>query len=239
MMAWRDYQERTAQFFRDLGLAAETDVTVQGVRTSHDVDVLVRFDHVGFEVTWIVECKLWQTPVSRLHVLALRTIVSDTGADRGILMAESGFQSGAVEAADLTNVQLTSLAELRQTAGHAIGMAQLRALQERVDSCRTRYWDLPKEHRIAHGLRPEVGAFGYSGNHLIEAVESALDEAFRGRFPVRHDELTLAAYPEYCPPGETPGGLAKGLERLIDDLEARLEAAEAARRSQLGETKED
>jgi restriction system protein len=130
MTAWRDYQEQTAQFFRDLGLAAETDVTVQGVRTSHDVDVLVRFDHVGFEVTWIVECKLWQTPVTRLHVLALRTIVSETGADRGILMAERGFQSGAVEAADLTNVQLTSLAGLGQTSGHAIGMAQLRALQE-------------------------------------------------------------------------------------------------------------
>jgi restriction system protein len=163
MTAWRDYQEQTAQFFRDLGLAAETDVTVQGVRTSHDVDVLVRFDHVGFEVTWIVECKLWQTPVTRLHVLALRTIVSETGADRGILMAERGFQSGAVEAADLTNVQLTSLAGLGQTSGHAIGMAQLRALQEQVDTCRTRCWALPSlsATRRSSGWFPGVTRAGY------------------------------------------------------------------------------
>jgi hypothetical protein len=37
-------------------------------------------------------------------VLALRQIVTDVGADRGILLSEKGFQSGAVEAATLTNV---------------------------------------------------------------------------------------------------------------------------------------
>jgi restriction system protein len=192
------------------------------------VDVLVRFDDVGFEVTWIVECKHWQTPVSKLHVLALRTIVIETGADRGILMAERGFQRGAVEAAELTNVRLTSLAELSQTAGHAIGMAQLRALQERVDVCKARYWALPKDHRIAQGLRPEVGALGYSGTAVMEAVQSALNRAFRGQFPVRYDDLVMAVHPEYCPPGDSPGELAKGLQRLIDELEPRLDAAEAA-----------
>jgi restriction system protein len=228
MTAWRDYQEQVAQFFRDLGLAAETDVTVHGPRTSHDVDVLVRFDHVGFEVTWIVECKHWQAPVSKLHILALRTIVSESGADRGILMAERGFQRGAVEAAELTNVRLTSLAELSQTAGHAIGLAQLRALQERVDACKARYWALPKDHRIAHGLRPDVAAPGYSGTAVMEAVQSGLNGAFRGQFPVKYDDLVMAVHPEYCPPGDSPEELAKGLQRLMDELEARLDAAEAA-----------
>src|SRR5215469_13423487 len=35
----------------------------------------------------------------KLHVLALREIVTDFGTDRGILVSESGFQAGAVEAA--------------------------------------------------------------------------------------------------------------------------------------------
>ena len=39
--AWEDYQEEVAVFFRSLGLNASTDVKVQGVRTTHDVDVLV------------------------------------------------------------------------------------------------------------------------------------------------------------------------------------------------------
>lgn len=77
---WREYQEETAEFFRSLGLTAETDVTLTGVRTTHDVDVVVRSKHVGFEVLWLVECKHWKSPVTKLHVLGLREIVSDLGA---------------------------------------------------------------------------------------------------------------------------------------------------------------
>lgn len=49
---WKEYQEEAAEFFRSLGLTAETDVTLTGVRTTHDVDVVVRSKHVGFEVLW-------------------------------------------------------------------------------------------------------------------------------------------------------------------------------------------
>jgi len=82
---WRGYQEEAAELFRSLGLDASTNVSIAGVRTTHDVDVLVRSHHAGFDVLWLVECKLWKTPISKLHVLALREIVADTGADRGIL----------------------------------------------------------------------------------------------------------------------------------------------------------
>ncbi len=47
---WKGYQEETAEFFRSLGLSASTNVTLQGVRTSHDVDVLVTIDVAGFSV---------------------------------------------------------------------------------------------------------------------------------------------------------------------------------------------
>jgi restriction system protein len=133
MAEWADYQEEVAQFFRGLGLEASTSVTLKGVRTSHDIDVVVRSDHVGFNLLWLVECKHWKNAVSKLHVMGLREIVSDIGADRGLLMAEGGYQRGALEAAQLTNVQLTSLAELTCTASDALGRAQLRDIQEHVD----------------------------------------------------------------------------------------------------------
>jgi len=60
---WRDYQEEAAEFFRSLGLEAETDVTIQGARTKHDIDVLVRSHHAGFDVTWLIECKHWKSKV--------------------------------------------------------------------------------------------------------------------------------------------------------------------------------
>ena len=86
---WNDYQEEVAAFFRSLGLEAQTNVTLKGVRTKHDVDVLVKSHHAGFDITWVVECKFWNSKVSKLHVLALREIVTDVGVDRGILLARA------------------------------------------------------------------------------------------------------------------------------------------------------
>ena len=52
-MNWKDYQEKAADFFRSLGLDAEADVTIQGARTKHDIDVLVKSHYAGFDVTWL------------------------------------------------------------------------------------------------------------------------------------------------------------------------------------------
>src|ERR1700677_1495793 len=109
---WKQYQEEVADFFRTAGFEATTNFTVRGARSSHNIDVYVTGHYVGFDVVWIVECKQWKKSVSKLHVLALREIVSDLGADRGILVSEAGFQSGAIEAATLTNVRVTSLESL-------------------------------------------------------------------------------------------------------------------------------
>ena len=150
---WRAYQEDVANFFRSLGLAASTDCRVQGVRTSHNVDVCVCSNHVGFDVTWLVECKYWKDAVTKLHVIALRQIVSDCGADRGILLSESGFQRGAIEAASLTNVQVTSLEGLRDSSEKEVWSMRLHDLNDRLLICSDKYWDIPKPQRIEHGLR--------------------------------------------------------------------------------------
>lgn len=182
-MNWYEYQEQAAQLFRDLGLQAETNVRVQGIRTHHNVDVRVISRHAGFDVTWLVECKQWASPVSKLHVLALREIVADTGADRGILLSESGAQSGAHEAAVLTNVRITSLAEIRSVAELEINMARLCDVFDRIAPCKAHYWEIPKDVRIDYGLRPGLFEDGYSGQFVIRALEDVVGKALRGRFP--------------------------------------------------------
>lgn len=205
---WSDYQEEVAQFFRSIGLQADTNVTLEGVRTSHDIDVVVRSNHVGFDLLWLVECKHWKAAVSKLHVLALREIVSDLGADRGILMAERGFQSGAREAAELTNVQLTSLAALTTTASDALGRAQLRALQERIEN----------------GLRDEMGS-GYSGHHILQIIDAALNPASQDLPPVigasPFGEIAIAMADPKLRAAKTLNELIECLEPMVAGLEAR------------------
>ncbi|WP_417702222.1 restriction endonuclease [Pseudomonas sp.] len=232
-MNWKDYQEKAAEFFRSLGLDAETDVTIQGVRTKHDIDVLVKSHHVGFDVTWIVECKHWKSKVSKLHVLALREIVSDTGADRGILLAEEGFQSGAIEAANLTNVQVTSLKHVETSASTAINAMKLRDLFDRLIWCKAEYWEIPKYIRIKSGLRPETGgAVGYSGDWATKVGENLISKAFRGEFPVTPDEMHQMVSKGLVGQ-EMPSefidmkDLMDYLEPLIEDLENRINECKA------------
>jgi hypothetical protein len=113
---WKQYQERVAQLFRELGCDVKTDCVVEGARGPHDIDVSVRFVRFGLHQHWIVECKLWTRRVSKLNVAALQKIVENVGADRGLLIAEAGHQSGAHIAAKNTNISLISLADLRESA---------------------------------------------------------------------------------------------------------------------------
>jgi hypothetical protein len=226
---WQEYQEEAAAFFRSLGLDATTNHSVQGVRTSHDIDVFVRSHHVGFDVVWIVECKYWSTPVTKLHVLALREIVADLGADRGILLCEAGFQSGALEAATLTNVHATSLAALRGTASAEFTAMRLRELFDRAETCRVRYWDLPKDARIKAGLRPSLGGGDtYSGNVVVELACDLLGKGLRGSYP-----FVLESMQGYAIFGRdrqfvSAAEVLTVVEPMIVDLERRLSACEAS-----------
>lgn len=224
---WHDYQENAAEFFRSLGLEAMTNVTIKGVRTSHDIDVLVKSRHAGFEITWIVECKNWKTRISKIHVLGLREIVADTGADRGILLAESGFQSGAAEAAALTNVHLTSLSAARREASAEVFNMRLTELYDRVEKCRERYWNLPKGARVEHGLRPDTGEGGYSGAAVVSLAEDILRKAFRGNYPFEADYMwrhAIHSMPEVL---YTLEQTITMLEPIIQELESKLDVCAA------------
>ena len=239
MTDWQGYQEEVAGLFRSLGLSVATNQRIEGTRTFHDVDVVVRSKQAGIEQLWLIECKKWNRPISKDKVLTLRTIVDDTGADRGFMMAESGYQSGTLEAANRTNITLTCIADLKMTISVEVGIVKLRSIADRVDSCSERYWEISKEDRIALGLRPEVSIFGYSGATVIAAVNFTARYALRRGFPIKYDR-ELAAFLSNSGGGSdleagsdeegaitNPMALFQVLEKEIGELEGRLDRAES------------
>lgn len=224
MKPWQEYQEDAAIYFRSLGLNAETDTTIPGARTKHDIDVLVTFEHVGVEIKWLVECKHWKSSVSKLHVMALREIVADVGADRGILLSESGYQSGAHEAATLTNIQLSSIAELKASTAATINSVRLVELLDRVARAKDRYWDIPKEERIRVGLRFGSAEHNYSGAQVVDLCSDLLTRACSGIYPFQSE--TLGAFTHFGPEKyfESPSEVIAVVEEKLSDLEARLDA---------------
>lgn len=142
-------------------------------------------------------------------------------------MSESGFQAGAHEAAQLTNVQLASLEEFRQSAASDLAMVRLRELQDRVDECSERYWKLDKEFRIEQGLRPDVGRRDYSATQVMEAVSQAVSAAIRGKYPIEPQVLSRRMHPGLKLDAASPEELIANAEPLVVDLEDRLAQAEA------------
>jgi restriction system protein len=149
------------------------------------------------------------------------------GADRGILLSEAGFQSGAVEAANLTNVQATSLADLNITAREQISAVRLRELYERVEECNARYFEIPKSKRIEDGLRPEVGVGGYSGALVVQVCRELISRASLGGFPFRYEELASHFIPELQNEFQSATQVVQILEGLVQELETKLAASEA------------
>ncbi|SOB96992.1 restriction endonuclease [Thalassospira xiamenensis] len=223
MKPWRKYQEDVRDLFIALGLGAETDYSVEGVRTSHDIDVFVSTEFKGFRIKWLVECKLWKTPVTKLHVLALREIVTDVGADRGIILSESGFQRGAQEAANLTNVHLASLASIGDSASQEFSLMAIHELYDKAEENKIIYWDIPKLTRIKYGLRYDVGAFGYSGNVVSEFCLDVLSKALRNVYP-----FTITSNEGYQLFGkgmefQNAKGVLSIVQPLVEELAEKLE----------------
>jgi len=225
---WQEYQQEAAEFFRSLGLCADVDMTLQGVRARHDIDVVVRSKHVGFEIQWLVECKHWKTRVSKLHVLGLREIVNDVGADRGIILCEAGFQTGAIEAANLTNVQVSSLATLSLKTKSDVSAMRLRDIADRVAIAKSLYWDLDKSYRIEVGLRAEVYEHDYSGDLIVQYSEMVLAEARRDRYPIQMGGYGRLSGFDLPKSDSSFDDISTALNPILTDLEMRLAEAHSA-----------
>ena len=150
IMNWKQYQEKVSSIFRAAGCDAEVDKVAEGVREKHKIDVYVKFKQYGIECIWVIECKYWNTNVPKEKVLALQSIVDDIGADRGVIVSKSGFQSGTIRAAVKTNITLTSLEELEEYIQDEVNERAIKQLELKVLTLKRRYFGLQKVEEIGH-----------------------------------------------------------------------------------------
>lgn len=111
---WRDLQARVSAILSDCDLHCEVAKTITTARVTAEIDVYGE-DRTSIPTAiYLCECKRWQTRVPQGEVLAFRTVVADSGAQHGLFISASGFQSGAYEAVHHTNIRLLSWAEFQE-----------------------------------------------------------------------------------------------------------------------------
>jgi Restriction endonuclease len=227
--AWSQYQRRAARLFESLGLATVISERLQGARSVHEVDVTVRFTQFGINHLWVVECKDWSRSIPKERILTLQSLVGDVGADRGFLLCEKGFQSGATSAAHATNLTLSNVETLEKNARNDLLAARwesalLRSsgLGHRLDAFTARSVHAAS-NRVVLKSGMDADRFYWWTAHSrlwLNALVSARIDQFPAGYAYTDDGRAVHA-------AEDMDELLSGIEPLIDDMERWIEDEES------------
>jgi hypothetical protein len=111
---WTELQTLTSQLFTELGCSCEVEKEIDIMRGTKKVDVYVEDPISNPAMIYLCECKHWTTRVPKEVVHSFRTVLTDAGGNRGFIISSAGFQSGAYEAAQNSNVELVTWKELQE-----------------------------------------------------------------------------------------------------------------------------
>ncbi|EEZ85196.1 hypothetical protein VME_49080 [Vibrio harveyi 1DA3] len=186
---WYKFQEDIRNHFESLGTYARTNVAVSGVRGDHDIDVLVKSKFLGSDITWVIEAKKWKTNVPKEKVLALQTIVHDIGADRGFIISEKGFQSGAIKAAENSNISLVNFEQLLVSTREFMDLEILKHYEERYEMLSARYSAHPKHIRVDYNLKHDIcpPLSPFSGATLLGYIRDVIASIKSRNYPINTD----------------------------------------------------
>lgn len=206
---WQEYQASAASFFQRLGFNAEIEAQVDGVRGSHKIDVFVTGTVHSIAFRWVIECKHWKTNIPKEKVMTLISIVQDVGAHHGFLLSETGFQSGAIRAAQNTNITLSSLEDLMLEAEATLTRDESARLLTRREAIHKRLWKLHKRtgDYMSGLMKPMSDIF---------VVDLALEDGLAGKFPVVYTVTPNGGRPT----AEDWGDLVVKISELLDAAES-------------------
>lgn len=111
---WTDLQDGVGRILRECGLDVRINYPLSLARGTVNVDVYAYDRATSPASTTIVECKLWRKRVPKQTVHSFRTVVGDAGANVGLLVSAAGFQRGAVEAVEHTNIRLVDWVQFQE-----------------------------------------------------------------------------------------------------------------------------
>jgi restriction system protein len=111
---WNDLQSTVARILREMGFTTVSPKKLKLARGSVEVDVFSVDTTTEFNIVYICEAKYWNKNVPKTVVHAFRSVVSDYGANVGLIISKKGFQRGAKEAAEYSNIRLQTFEEFEK-----------------------------------------------------------------------------------------------------------------------------
>jgi hypothetical protein len=182
-------EKQVEKTLRDAGLHPQRQMKIAGARSTHMFDVVVEVTSLSMVGRWLIECKDWTTPVKKEVTRAFCAAVEDVGADKGIMVAASGYQKGCWSEVGNRNVELLTLHEFESSLADEVALTRLRVAQTRLAALDSLLESMHKRGTLHPGERFRRGfaehfPTGPGAEHfsdrrsavtfLVEAVDLAL-----------------------------------------------------------------
>lgn len=117
--AWKEFEELAASIQKELSPQAKVshNVRLEGKRsrTERQIDILVEQDVSPYSIRIVVDCKDHKDPVDVKDVEMFIGLVEDVGANKGAMVAASGFTPAAKTRAKDAGVDVYRLVDTKST----------------------------------------------------------------------------------------------------------------------------
>lgn len=121
----RELEKQVADFFTLHGYTTKRNVILEGRSGGkHEVDVLAEKSDGVTTFRLAIECKAWNIPIEKDTVAKLDLILRDLGVNKGIIVALTGWRTGADQSARQVGIELWGPGELESRLGQ-VALAQL------------------------------------------------------------------------------------------------------------------
>jgi hypothetical protein len=196
--SWRELQNMVGRLFSECSFETRVSSKTTLVRGRKEVDVYAIDKLSEYEPIILIECKQWNKKVNQETVHAFRTVMADHGGNLGFIVSKVGFQSGAFEAVEKTNIRLVTLHEL-EVEYYSRWMAEMFKRYLPIADILYPYWD------PVGGKMPQKNATKFSWD-MSQRVHSAylplcsigpwdIGKTFSRKFPLDvpliNDELDI------------------------------------------------
>lgn len=112
---WQDLQKQVGRILSECGFSVEIEKVIKTARGQVEIDVYAEEVIKGRKNFIACECKHWQKRVPQTVIHSFRTVLVDIGVNVGYIVSTAGFQSGAFEASELTNVELVTWSQFQES----------------------------------------------------------------------------------------------------------------------------
>jgi hypothetical protein len=149
--SWEELEDLIQAILAECGMKATRQVTIKLPRGSVDVDVLAEETVDGITSITVCECKNWKARIPKEIVHSFRTVMLETGANKGYIISREGFQSGAIEAAEATNINLVTFEQFQERHFEKWYRNRLWAIEDAIKNFNVYYEPLgrPGYHLLA------------------------------------------------------------------------------------------